>query len=419
MKTRLLYPLLACMLSLTISVQVSAQTSESAPENARKKLHSTERALLLKQQDKKNQAILLQQLLRLSRETEKQQKTAGAIAHSSLPLANLHATASLFAASGDIYPALEQGILLNANFKAVANEISDPFDIILETYTKLADAIANNRNPEKPSTPYSIDGLAAQIDQASNTLASLPLNPVVDVTPYTVSLTELASCVTQDSAINKLHQYADAMDRAVAEAQANLDYLAKLRKAIIELNSTAQAFSKAAAIGASTPELDWTEYFSSAWWDLDQHLSPAIAHLDNTARSEIAQITTNMDRMQLQSENLKSNLQLLKPNWCILGGTWTGRCVIDQFGFKMPASLSLTNSGTQGGALTLDGTIMSTQSVAISSKVNLTVTMGQAGVPPRIFQGAFDNTYQKFIGKLAIPDEPGLASSCILSGRGY
>lgn len=218
--------------------------------------------------------------------------------------------------------------------------MKEPFDVTLDTYDKLADAIVSHQNPSRPITPYSIDGFAAQVEQAAQSLSGLPLNPDVDSSQYSVSLSQLASCVTQDSALMTLHNYVDAMDRAVNEASSNLTHLAGLRQAIAQLNALAQTFSKAAAIGASAPELDWTEYFSSIWWDLDQHLSPAIAHLDNAASDKIAKITSNMSRMKLEADNLRSNLQLLKPNWCILGGRWSGQCVSDQVPIHQSTSFS-------------------------------------------------------------------------------
>jgi hypothetical protein len=321
---------------------------------------------------------------------------------------------------GDVLGALEQGVLVSSDFKKTADGIADPFVTTLETYDKLAGAITGNQKPEKPTTPYSIDSFAARVDQAADILVGLPLNPDVDASKYSVSLSQLASCVTQDSSLDTLHSYASAMDTAIGEAQSNVDYLNKFRQAVAQLNSAAQTFSKAAAIAASTPDLDWTEYFSSAWWDLDQHLAPAIAHLDNAAAKQISQITNNINRLKLQADNLRSNLQLLKPNWCILGGSWSGQCIVDQFQFiKMASTLTLTNNGSQGGNFTMDGKPMGVQSVSISGKVNLTVTFGLPGVPARTEQGSFDSTYQHFTGKTLIPGSPGLTSTCRLAGSGY
>jgi hypothetical protein len=313
-----------------------------------------------------------------------------------------------------ILPVLMNAIQISSDFKHTADEIATPFDATLETYDKLAQAVTGGEKPPKPTTPYSIDGFAAQIETAAETLDVATAAPVIDASQYSVSLQQLASCVTQDGALSTLHSYADAMDQAIASAQTNLDYLNALRQTVSQLNSDAQIFAKAAAIGASTPDLDWLGYFSSAWWDLDQHLSPAIAHLNNAVTKQIQSITTNKQRIETQDANLKSNLQLLQPNWCILGGNWSGQSVMDQFGLKAQASLSLTNNGTQDGTFTYNNTPMQPRSVSLTGRVNLTVTLGGSTL-----QGTFDSKYQQFVGKLIFPGSPGLTSTVRLTGSGY
>ena len=165
-------------------------------------------------------------------------------------------------------PDLEEGISLSAEFQSIADEITGPLEQTLDTYNKLAGAITNRQDPPKPETPYSVDGFATQVQGAADKLAALPLNPDVDPTKYSVSLSQLASCVTQDSALSTLHLYANDMDEAVAKAKSNIDYLSKFRQDVAQLSSLTQAFSKAAAIGTSIPDLEWSGYFSSLWWDL-------------------------------------------------------------------------------------------------------------------------------------------------------
>ncbi len=282
-----------------------------------------ERRLVTKDLSKAEMQTLLREIQHLNDEINSSSPGgSGTATSANLAFRESLVNATTFDAPSDVLAALERGMLIAADFKKTADEVKEPFDTTLETYDKLAETIIGEQKPDKPATPYSIDGFAAQVEQAAQTLAQLPLNPDVDPTQYSVSLAQLGSCVTQDSALTTLHAYADAMDRSVAEAAASLDYLTKLREGIAQLNSLAQAYTKAALIGVETP--DWTWYFSSTFWDLDGHLAPSIAHLDNAARERLAKITTNMNRTKLQADNLRANLQLLKPNWCILGGPGPG-----------------------------------------------------------------------------------------------
>jgi hypothetical protein len=142
--------------------------------------------------------------------------------------------------------------------------------------------------------------------------------------------------------------------------------------------------------------------------------------LDNAASQQIRKITDNMNRIKMQADNLRANLELLKPNWCILGGTWSGQCVNDQFSFiKAPASLVLTNNAVQGGTFTYGGQAMDTKTVAISNKTTLTLTFGIPSIAARTLQGNFDSQYRSFQGKMTIPGSPGLTSSCQMSGSGH
>jgi hypothetical protein len=306
---------------------------------------------------------------------------------------------------------LLDSIELPAHFRDYADQVTSPFEITLESYNKLAEAIAGNQDPPRPSSRYSIDGFAAQVQTAATATAAINPDPSLDAAQFAVSLDELASCLTQDESLQKLRAYVAAMDSAVAAAQTNLDYLNKLQQAISQLNADAQTFAHIAAVAASIPSLAWNDYFSSTWWDLDQHLAPAIAAWNSATQKQIQAITNNRNRIETQDSNLKGNLQILQPNWCILGGNWSGQSVVDQFGIRTAAALALTRNGAQAGTFTYNNAAMPTRSINLAGRTNLTMVF-----PGATLQGSFNPQYTQFTGKLTFPGSPGLISTVQLSG---
>lgn len=394
--------------------------NDASTDQYRRRIAANLRSLLTKNLSRKDQQKLIKEIEQLNSQIAPFEMSGRELGRmSDRLLQNQSPNPMKFASVATIVPEIEDGVLVSADFKKVLDEIKDPFETTLDDYNKLATALATNERPEKPTIPYSIDGLAAKFYEAADTIAAMRLAPEINPNDYSVSLTQLGSCVSQDSALKTLNDYVGEMDKAVSEAQSSIDYLDSIRQAIAQLSKGVTSFTDIAGRLANDPATDWDDYFSSLWWDLDQHLARGIAEFNTAVSGQISQIAKNKNNLKLQADNLRSNLTLLKPNWCIIGGSWTGRCTNDHYNFMGgPASLSLTNNGSQGGVYTFAGQAMPTQSISITGNVNLKLTFGAPGVPPRILQGTFDAGYHQFTGRI-IFSSPGLNMTCSLTGAGY
>lgn len=312
----------------------------------------------------------------------------------------------------DVESALSKGIQLSQQFKDIADQFTGPLKTYSNTYTELADAVVGGHNPPKPATPYSIDDLTNKVEAAANTLSSTDLLPTITPGDYTVSINDLRGCSTQDVALGKLHNFATAMDKEVADGQGTVSYLAAYGKAADSIYAYVRELEHDSGVLAATPNA-FDGYFIGKWSELSS-LETAIGHLQNAARAQLNRVQANVSALQTQAGNLHSNLSLIKPGSCVLAGQWSGVCTVTNFGIKSNATLVLNDASGQQGSFTLAGAQIPANNPAISSKTHFNATLGPTNKP---LQGDFNTQYSQFNGSLAGPGN--ITYQCALSGSGH
>jgi len=296
---------------------------------------------------------------------------------------------------GDIAAALDKGLLLSDDVKSKIDEFTDPLKRLSDTYSALADAVAGGKNPAKPAAPYSAKDLANRLSSAASTLSKASMLPVLAPGNYSVSLDDLRSCSTQDAAIGRLHDYSSAFDTEVAKGADSVAFLNAYVAAVLSVDHDVQDLVHLFGVLAATPgEVDGY-FFLDHWQDLSE-VDHSLSDLLNVAREQLARVTANQAAIQTQADSLRSNLTLIHPGSCVLVGNWNGTCTLVGLGFTSHGSLSMGDQSGQAATYTLAGVSIPANTVAVTGKTHLSMTMGHP--IPANFQGDFNTQYTQFTG---------------------
>src|SRR5258708_8894614 len=194
------------------------------------------------------------------------------------------------------------------------------------------------------------------------------------------------------------------MDRAAAEGESTIRALNARLDAVKRFEDGAHKFAEIALRAADTPSFDWDAYFASTWWDLDQHLNPALANLRNVLNRQIKSVSKNVTALQGQSGRLRDNVRLLKPGECSLSGTWSRNCFL--MGWEnMPTTMTLTSGTSDSAAFTqhmnrirpdLDDIVARIYNAKISNYVNFTADgdSHKSIYSPFSISGTFNQQYE-------------------------
>ena len=314
----------------------------------------------------------------------------------------------------DVINALRDGIEISKDFKEKADAFTEPMETLTDTYAELAEAVAGGKHPKKPTVPYSIDDLVSKVDNLASQIEAVPPPAIEDTSMYSVSIDMLLSCSTQDDAMARLHAYADGMDEVVNEGTVDIQYAQQYSTAVNAIYANLIRLNTAFGSLASGPALD--EFFTGKWQETNDAIS-AVSHLQNANKARIDRMNANIADMRTRANNLRSNLNLLPPNGCVLTGTWRGTCVMAVSGIKSASTIVLNKSGyQQEGTFGFVGGSFPGASPKITNKHTLTFPFGKNNMGA--LSGTFDNQFAHFNGNVAINGPFRASYSCTLSGSG-
>ena len=315
----------------------------------------------------------------------------------------------------DVVNALSDGVVISAQLKQEMSVLTDSIESLSDSYTKLADALAGGKHPNKPPAPFSIDGFASKIDTLASQIEAVQPPAIKDTSSYSVSGDSLADCSTQDGALQKLHAYADGLDEVIAMGKADLGYAQQYGTAVNIVYSNVVSLQHDFGIMASTPnEMDG--FFVGQWSELDGVLK-AISRLQNANTNYIGRMSANLSDMQTRSNNLRSNLTLFPPQSCLLVGSWSGTCVMAVSGITSSATVFLNRVGyQQDGTFSFLGTGFPGSNPHINSKTSLVFPFGKNN--GAVLSGSFDPQYSHFSGSVVISSPIHASYSCKLAGAG-
>jgi hypothetical protein len=317
---------------------------------------------------------------------------------------------------GDIITALDKGVLLSADVKSKIDQFTDPLKELSDSYSALGDAVAEGNHPAKPAAPYSAEDLADRLTSAASTLNGMSLLPVLAPGNYGVSLDDLRSCSTQDATIARLHDYSAAFDVEVAKGADTVAFLNAYVAAILSVDHDIQNLVHIFGVAAASTPGELDGYFSLDHWQDLSKVDHSLTELLDVARGQLARVTANQAAIQTQADSLRSNLTLIHPGSCVLVGNWSGHCTLVGLGLTSAGSLSMGDQAGQTATWTLVSTSIPANTVAVTGKTHLSMTMGHP--TPANFQGDFNVQYTQFTGT-EFGGNVRVSYQCKFSGSGH
>jgi hypothetical protein len=248
---------------------------------------------------------------------------------------------------------------------------------------EVAAAIARGKKPTVTSSPW--DTVAQRYDTAARKLKNSPMPTDFDKAKYAFSPQELADCKLREQNLNKARGYLSELQASATRGQdavATLDSnLERFRRAEVALRYVIDVHTRLIT------DPIFGQFFHWDWLTLETDVRDSLSDLTQTTEERKNTIEKRLAVIPTLSNNLQSNINMIRSTPCGPEGTWNG-----QLSSGWPILLNLSKSGNayQVGTASLNEIPATVEGFNVSgTTVSFSLTQnGRFG-----FKGKFSGTY--------------------------
>lgn len=181
--------------------------------------------------------------------------------------------------------------------------------------------LAAGEAPADPGSHWS--ALTRNYLQASQRIASNPLETEFNEKPFQWDWREYRGCHTRDGTLEKMAGYSSAMASALLAGEE-----ASSRQALLlqELTQIGLAVSELKRLLEIAPQLFNVQM---DWLALQNSVGPAVSELSITINSRQKNLKNAISKLNIAKNNFDYNLKLLRDSPCSLAGAWAGEIVLE------------------------------------------------------------------------------------------